>query len=185
MALHDETLTEERRRLSETFGGRSTLFRRHQAADPRFGNITPIARSALQSRFAPQSSQFALGLAQDPEGFRGNFTDFLGNIHGQNNSVFGRSDFNSAFSNLGSLFGGDELTADQQTSRAFLTDNEPQAQNIISQAFTSGLNPILRGFGGNVIQNAVDRFRDSDASTGLFEQFLKNGFAGFGGGFVQ
>ena len=171
--------------LSETLAGRQKLFDRFTAADERFQNLNPIVRRGRGRQFNPLSAAFSLQQLQNPQDIAGgNFADFLGSSPNRLN----REGFNQSFQSLAaSLFGGDQglPQGEQGVAREFIQEQETTAENIIQQFATSGITPLLRGAARRGAQSGIDAFRARDTGTGLFEQFLRGGIGGLGGGFIQ
>lgn len=192
----EEILKSEQERLSDFRGGRSTLFDRFLAGQQQFRGLSGGAQRVAQDRFDPLSARFVLEQIQSPGSSfggesggenQGNFNQFL---QGQFNP-FDRNEFQNQFQNIQGLFNpNQEGQTEQQRSKGesiralFQEDNDAVARNVITQYFLQGINPLLRSASNDILKNRISAFRDQDASTGLFQQFLGKGLGGgVGGGF--
>jgi hypothetical protein len=168
---------EEQRRASQVArsqfrGDRRGLFQDFSAQQLDQQDINPLGRALAQQQFDPLSARFVLRTALNPQGTGlGNFASFLGGTPGQ----FTSQEFTNAFDLLAPLFAqGATLNPEQITQRGFLQDDEA-AENIITQAFAAGLNPLLRRFAPGALASKFAGFREQNPLQSIFGQFSRGG----------
>lgn len=165
-------------RLTEDITGRRQTFFDFLAGSPFVQSLNPFGRRQLEERFDPLRARFALEDVLKPSGDPGQtFRSFLGGRPGQ----LTQQDFQSLLPQTAQFFpvgGAAALNTEQIPGRELLSQN-PVAQNIITQAFASGLSPLLRQFAGSAIGQRVGAFRDINpdaANQPLFGEFVRRGF---------
>jgi len=206
LGVDDATLREL---AGATQGGRYDLFNQFLAASPSAQAITPFARRALEQQFRPLSAQFALGgiggvgrqnvtQGGELEGGYGtpdrNFSQFLQNVGGAGGLNPGR--FMNMIDPIRNILPSTlESRRDyQQRAMGFSGVERGQLEalsdplvgaNIITQAQTGGMHPLLRPYAQQALQRRFDAFRGgppdpqgvSPLSVPLFAEFARRGYA--------
>lgn len=184
-----QTLEQQQIIQSASRGGRGQLFDAILAQQ----GFSPLGQSLAQGAFNPLSASFALNQVLNPnidpvsgDVSAANFANFLPQRFAQQLPTQGS--FTDALNQIGGFFNNPNQTQ-QAGINAFLgpqnaTDPQGTARNIISQTFLSGLNPLFRGSGQNIVNSILDAFLGSNPASNLFGSFL-GGQLGGGQGVFQ
>lgn len=154
-------------------GDREQLFRQGLAANPFINYITPRARGTMARRFDPYSASYTLrNILSGTEGanigpVQPNFRQFMNEP-----TILGPTDYRSQIRHLSNIFETPEPTLEEEARMGALSgDYEDQARNILIQAMSSGLNPLLRNTASDVLGRRFTGFRDRDPTTPLWAEF--------------
>jgi hypothetical protein len=165
---------------SGTLGGRRGLFDQFLATQ----NLSPFSQRLFGGNqgaftgplFNPLSATFGINQLLNPVPGQGsNFMTFLQNMIGGGGGADAapfamptRQSFLDRFGLLGQAFG--DPTQEQQT--AFADIGTGSIQNMITQAFLSGLPAFMRRTGAGQIGNIVNSFLASNTPDQLLQAFL-------------
>jgi len=105
----------------------------------------------------------------------GDFQQFLGT----NPTALTAQDYYSAFQKLAPMFAqGFAPNPQEEAIRESLLGaaNEPTAENLITQAYASNLNPFFRDLAGGIANRRMDAWRAADPVTPIWQQYMTKGF---------